>query len=35
MKWPAIAAVVALSCLAGAQVDKAKGQIIWQVETGG
>jgi len=34
MKWTAIA-VVALSCLAAAQVDKTKGQIVWQVETGG
>ena len=34
MKWLAIA-VVTLSCLAVAQVDKPKGQIIWQVETGG
>ena len=35
MKLLIIATVLGLSCLSCAQAEAAKGQIVWQVETGG
>ena len=35
MKMLCIAAVVMIACLAAGQADQAKGQILWQFETGG
>ena len=35
MKWLTIAMVLACGSWSAAQAEPAKGQIVWQVETGG